>query len=898
MASDYEVEIFRNQGFQRRQCPKCSTWFWTLGEQVTCGETPCVEYTFIGAPPFSKKLTTKAMREDFLSYLEANGHTRVKRYPIVARWREDVFFTQASIYPFQPWVINGDVEPPANPLAISQPCVRFTDIDNVGKTGRHFTLFEMMAHHVFNRPVKEIYFRDRTVELCQKFLTDRLGAAPGALTYKESWWNGGGNSGPCFEVIVAGAEVATLVFMMYVEQAGQRTAMATQVVDTGYGLERLTWLSQGTPSAYEAVFGDTLGYLKRATGQSKTDDRVLREYSKVAGMTSVESMADIRAIREMAAKRLDIPVEELVKQVRPYEALYAIVDHCRSLMFLLTDGVVPSNVKEGYFARLLVRRAMRALKVLDLEMKLSDPITFMIEQYKDDFPELLENRGSIQRLLDIEEKRYKETLEKGREIVRRMEVDLTKGGKTSIDTEALIQLYDSHGLNPDVVQEFAATPVTVPDDFYARVAARHERQADAETVARAPSGLPPTILRVYEKRARPTFRAKILAIDGESVVLDHTYFYPEGGGQEADHGYVGGYRVHDVQKAGESVLHLCKEAAKLKVGKTVKCEIDWDRRQALMRHHTATHITLGAARKVLGPHIWQTGAHKGQEGARLDITHFEALSDEQMRRIEETANDLVLKGEKVHVEVLPRDRAEAVCGFRLYQGGSVPGGQLRVVTIPDWDCEACGGTHVHNTAEVGLIKLLRTKRIQDGVVRLEFVAGKAALAHYRGLASMTDGLALKLNVAADAVGPAMEKVVTEWRELQKEVQRARHHAAAGSVQEIAETAPMINGVRLVVHEVEGGARELSAVMKEVLSDRKALCILGGRGETASLAVGRSPEVEVSCSELLAAGIGFIGGKGGGKPNYAQGGGPDVAMLASALEAIRAAAERALADRGA
>ncbi|MEK6912093.1 MAG: alanine--tRNA ligase-related protein, partial [Candidatus Thermoplasmatota archaeon] len=163
--------------------------------------TPCQEYDFIGAPPFKKRLTVRAMREDFLSFFEANGHTRVRRYPIVARWREDVFFTQASVYPFQPWVISGEASPPANPLAISQPCVRFTDIDNVGKTGQHFTLFEMLAHHVFNFPGRFIYFKDRTVELCHAFFTERLGTDPKIIRYKESLWQGGGNSGPCLEVV-------------------------------------------------------------------------------------------------------------------------------------------------------------------------------------------------------------------------------------------------------------------------------------------------------------------------------------------------------------------------------------------------------------------------------------------------------------------------------------------------------------------------------------------------------------------------------------------------------------------------------------------------------------------------------------------------------------------------
>src|SRR2546426_749551 len=624
----------------------------------TCGEAPCQEYDFIGASPFKKKLTYRAMREDFLSFLEQNGHTRVKRYPIVARWRDDVFFVQASVYPFQPWVISGEASPPANPLAISQPCVRFLDIDNVGKTGQHFTMFEMMAHHAFNFPKKFIYFKDRTVEICHLFLTDRLGVDPTLVRYKESWWEGGGNSGPCFEVVFGGAEPATLVFMMNREINGHRVPMDTQVVDTGYGLERLTWLSQATTSAYEAVFGEALAYLKRATGAKRVDDRV-----------------------------------------------------------------VPSNSREGYFARLLVRRGLRALKDLNITYSLGDTVSFMIDQIREDYPEFFFNKGDILKLLKVEESRYKETLEKGRATVGKIATELTAAGK-GFDVETLLELYDSHGLNPDVVQEFTNLPIEIPDDFYARVAARHERPVAEPTKRIAISKeLPTTKLRVYEDRRRRSFRAKVLAVEGEAVVLDQTFFYPEGGGQEADHGTIDEFEVYDVQRTGASVLHFVRGDASRLQGKRVTCTIDANRREALMRNHTATHIVLGAARKVLGNHIWQAGAHKAVDMARLDITHFDALTDAEFGKIEELANDQVLASRQVRAKFLARDLAERKFGFRLYQGGSLPGGELRVVEIPKWDVEACGGAPVARTSGVALIKLLRTTRMAWPLVKQEVAEG-------------------------------------------------------------------------------------------------------------------------------------------------------------------------------
>jgi len=896
--SDYEVEIFRQQGFARQTCTKCGEAFWSLGVHKTCGETPCQEYDFIGAPPFKKKLPYRAMREDFLSFLEANDHTRVKRYPIVARWREDVFFTQASVYPFQPWVISGAASPPANPLAISQPCVRFNDIDNVGKTGQHFTMFEMMAHHAFNFPGKPIYFKDRTTELCQRFLVERLGVDPALPRYKESWWQGGGNSGPCFEVTFGGAEAATLVFMQYREVDGGRVPMDTQVVDTGYGLERLTWLSQGTTSAYEAVFGDALAYLKRATGAKRVDERLLTEYAKVAGMTKVESLADIREIRRKTAERLGIPVEELLEALAPLEALYTICDHARALMFVLGDGVVPSNSREGYFARLLVRRGLRALKDLNIAYTLADTVSFLCDQARDDYPEFFLNKGDILKLLKVEEDRYRDTLEKGRSIVGRIEQGLKAEGRT-FDTETLLQLYDSHGLNPDVVRDFTSLPVDVPDDFYARVAARHERPAEGPAHApAAPEGLPATRLRVYEDRRKRRFRAKVLAFSGGAVVLDQTYFYPEGGGQEADRGTIGGLEVVDVQKAGSTVLHRVKGDASRLVGKRVACEIDDARRRALMAHHTATHIVLGASRKVLGNHVWQTGAHKSQEGARLDITHYDALTDEELARIEALANETVLVGKTVRAKPMPRDVAERKFGFRLYQGGSVPGGEVRVVEIRSWDVEACGGTHVARTSEVGLIKILRSTRIQDGVVRLEYAAGTAAFHAIREQDRQLRHVAQALGVTVAQAGSAAERIVSEWREQRKELDRVLAAAAGSLAGRLLEQAPVVGGAKVVVHRIDGEMKDLMALSKDLCADPAAMVVLAARSETAStFVVSHGSAVQVDAKDVLVASLGELGVRGGGRPDLAQGSGPEDLDLEAALGRVRADVEAKLRGAG-
>lgn len=896
--SDYALEVFRKEGFTRQTCSHCAKGFWSLGRHETCGETPCQEYDFLGASPFKKKLTYRAMREDFLSFLEQNDHPRVRRYPIVARWRDDVFFTQASIYPFQPWVIDGVASPPANPLGISQPCVRFTDIDNVGKTGQHFTMFEMMAHHAFNFPGRFLYFKDRTVELCQTFLVERLGLDPGVVRYKESWWQGGGNSGPCFEVTFGGAEAATLVFMENRETPQGRVPMDTKVVDTGYGLERLTWLSQGTTSAYEAVFGEALAYLKRATGAKRVDERILTEYAKVAGMFKVESLADIREIRRRTAERLGITPEELVSEVSTLEALYTICDHARALIFVLGDGVVPSNSREGYFARLLVRRGLRALKGLNIAYTLADTISFMIDQMREDYPEFFFNKADILKLLKVEEARYKETLEKGRAIVGRMEADLKADGKT-FDAEALIDLYDSQGLSPDVVQEFTSLPVDVPDDFYARVAARHETpvlRAGREVLF--PTDLPPTKLRVYDDRRKRRFRAKVLAVQGDAVVLDMTYFYPEGGGQEADRGTIGGYEVFDVQQVGPSVVHRVRGDASKLVGTRVVCEIDDARRRALMNHHTATHIVLGAARKALGNHVWQAGAHKAQDSARLDITHFDSLTDDEVARIEALANEQILRAAPVRAKFVARDIAEKKHGFRLYQGGSVPGGEVRVVEIPKWDVEACGGTHVARTSDVGLIKILRSTRIQDGVVRLEYAAGKPAFEAVQQQSRDLAQTAETLGVPTHQVVQGATRLAEEWRAQRHELERLRASQAGSTVAGLLASAPVVGGAKVVVHSVDGEMKDLLPLSKEICADPDAVAILGARSPSgASLVVSHGANVRLDVRPALSEAAAAIGGKGGGREDFAQGAGPKAEGLEEALVVARRAVEARLKGQG-
>ncbi|MGD0057365.1 MAG: alanine--tRNA ligase [Methanomassiliicoccales archaeon] len=873
------MKYFIDNGFNRKLCTKCGRHFWSMGEWDSCGEPPCEEYTFIGASPMKESLGLHEMREVYLSFFESHGHKRIRRYPIVARWRDDVFFTQASIYDFQPWVINGVMDPPANPLTISQTCIRFNDIDNVGKTGRHLTFFEMCAHHAFNTKNKQVYFKDKTVELCHELFTRRMGVKPEMTRYVEAWWEGGGNSGPCLEVILQGAEVATLVFMTYRDTQEGRRPLDMKVVDTGYGLERMTWVSQGATSTEEAVFGPVLEYMKGITGAT-VDSEIMTEYSKVAGMTNAKTAADIRKIREETAARIGISYDKLMECVKPLEDVYVVCDHSRALVFLLNDGVVPSNVREGYFARMLVRRGLRALRSLDLDIALAEMVDRQIDFFSPVFPEIIENREDILQLVGVEEDRYKETLIRGRQLVQRLTKDLKPG--EGISARKLIELYDSRGLNPEIVKEFTDAPVEIPDDFYIRVSAMHENpELESSENVSLPSDLPETKILYYEDPGIVEFKAKVVEVADGGILLDRTAFYPEGGGQEWDTGTLDGRNVVKVMRSGRSIIHYINGDVP-SVGAVVEGVVDKIRRLQLMRHHTAAHIINGIARRMLGNHVWQAGAHKSVDEGRLDITHFENLTPEQRSQLEKEVNEIILEDLDVNVTFMARDDAERLYGFRLYQGGAVPGGTLRVVVVSGLDAEACGGLHCKRTSQVGPVRINSTKRIQDGIVRIEFSAGMPVIkSMQRDRKELETGSAYLGVPYADTISTAIE-LLEESKNQGKQIERYKSNETRMISESLLRKAVHIGDMRLVKYVSKEG-EDPAAISKTLVANDKVVSIIGSTGAgDLRLFLSRSQDVDLDCRELLKEIAKTTGGGGGGKKEFAQGGGGDPSKLQDAF----------------
>ncbi len=883
---NYEVELFRREGFTRKRCEACGDYFWTLNpDRRNCGDTKCVGgYLFLGRKGGGWSFHEAI--DNWCRFFEERGHTRIREYPVVARWRDDLAFTIASIADFQPYVVEGVVKPPANPLVVPQPCIRFggkgfCDVDNVGRTGRHLSLFIMGGQHAFKYD-GEGYWMDTCIDLNFEFLTKYLKIGKEEVTYKEDVWSGGGTFGPSLEAFGKGLEIVNNVFMQYaLGPDGSWRELKIKVIDVGWGVERMAWFTQGTPTIYEAAFGPVLSWLKRETGVDVSEDLLFR-YSALSGLFDANEMQDFERVTREIASRIGVGHGELRHQLGPLEALYAIADHTRTLVFAVADGGIPSNVGGGYNLRMILRRAISLDRLYGFELDFAELFHRHIDYLKESYPHLEVAREVIEDIFKVERERYFQTLDRGRRQVERL---LRSGRKLGL--KVLVELYESNGIPPEMVQEIGeemGVHVEVPSSFYLELGERKEKsRVEAKRVV-VEEELPSTYPLYYDKPYDSEFTSKVTAVVGPYVVLDKTLFYPTGGGQLHDVGTLNGEEVVRVEKVGNAILHQVKDPAKFSVGAKVKGEIDWGRRIALMRHHTATHILNGAARRVLGPHVWQAGAEKKPDEARLDITHYKQLSREEVKEIEALANRIVMENRRVRKYVIPRDEAEAMFGFTIYQGGAVPGRELRIVDVDGWDVEACGGVHVDWTGEVGLIKIVRVERIQDGVVRLEFKAGEAAVRYIQEMDKLVEDSAAVFRVPKEQVREAAKKFFEEWKKRGKEIERLKDVLARREAERFLREAERVNGYVLVVGETEGDTELLVKIAEEVVKmEERAAVLLLGRGERVGVVGMTGKLVDVDVPMVVRKVAEVVGGSGGGKGKVAMGGGTRLDKVGEAVK---------------
>ncbi|MCL4341533.1 MAG: alanine--tRNA ligase [Candidatus Thermoplasmatota archaeon] len=845
---ELDLTFFRDHGFERRKCTNCGSFYWTLSsERTTCGDPACDSYSFIGLKTTAKAYDMNSMRKLFIDFFKPT-HGVVQPYPVVPRWRNDVLLVNASIYDFQPHVTSGRVNPPFNPLVMSQPSIRMVDIDIVGNTGRHLTCFEMLCHDAFNTPQHEIYWKDGTVKYCFDFLTGPLEIQKDLITFKEKPWSGGGNGGNALEVFIRGVEVATLVFMDMREDPDGKfriddenySKMDLRIVDTGYGLERLVWLSQGTSTIYQAVFPEVL---ETITGNISIslDNNLLKRVSEISSLLEPFNEKELLRLLHVQISKSDEEYKENEEKFRLYRDVFSLADHTKTITILLSNYVIPSNVKVGYLLRMLIRRSEYLIEKLGLKLDVLELMKIHSRILSGVLKEI--NFDFARTILGLEKEKYKTMLSKGRSIVTRL---LEKKGK--ITPEDLAILYDSEGLNPEYVAKVAkesnGIEIEIPDNFRSLVVSRHDgiKKEKSERSVEAPDIF--TRPLYYDDTSIREFNAVVLYSKDNKIITNQTAFYPEGGGQPSDRGI---FRYHgkeiemkDAVRAGRSIVHHL--SSNIPENSRIIGIVDSQRRDRHTVHHSATHLLLGTLIKELGQHVWQTGVQKGFSESRLDFTHFEKLSKDQIRRIEQSVYRSIRTGHRITVKNIEWNKALSTYGFRLFQGGVPEDNKIRVVEIEGIDAEGCGGTHLKNTSEIGFFKIIKAESIQEGIQRITFCAGDAAMDYVNSLQDLYEDVSDKLGSRGDAIKGSLAKLVDENLNLRKE----KDQILKEQVNEIINAGIKVNlkGLTLTLMEFRGN--EVEEYLSKALFSRKisnSVLLNAGKGEIKVYsAVGKASEL--------------------------------------------------------
>ena len=760
----YPTAFLKREGFARKKCD-CGIYFWTNTTRKMCGDPSCSGgFQFYENNPTKNKMSYIEVWQNFAKMFEKFGYTPIKRYPVVARWNPTMEYTIASIACFQPWVITGEVEPPAKHLTIPQFSLRFGDVDNVGITGSHMTCFVMIGQHSFV-PAKE-FNQEKAFSALYQWFTEGLGLPKKELTIHEDAWAGGGSYGPCMEFFSRGVELANQVYHLFEQTPKGPRELRLKVLDMGLGMERNAWFALGTPTMYDAAFPTVMEKLRHATGFT-ADEKIMRKFVPLAGYLNVDEVDDVQAAWRKIAETLKVDVNTLRKNVLPSAALYSIAEHSRALLVALNDGALPSNVGGGYNLRLILRRALGFIEQYNWNIDLKALVNWHAEYLKPIFPELSEHLEDVHKILDVEKAKFQATRQKSRQLVQK----LLSGGK-DITQDILLQLYDSNGISPELLREEAeklGKKIVVPDNFYAHVAELHEQRENVKEEQEELDlvGTPETDPLYFNDYLLDKCKATVVAVlQGKYVLLDRTVFYPTSGGQQHDIGTIKDEQVVDVLKQGPYIIHIVPHT-QLKKGDTVTCQIDLERRKQLAQHHTATHIINAAAKRVLGNHINQAGAKKTVEKAHIDLTHYDSITPEELNKIEAEANKIVKEGIIMHKKFMPRTEAELLYGMGIYQGGVAPGKKLRIVEIPEVDVECCGGTHLNNTKDAELIKIEKSTKIQDGIVRVIFTAGKAAQQSGAQEQSVLEKVAQLLNCKLIEVPGRAEELFIKWKKAGK-----------------------------------------------------------------------------------------------------------------------------------
>jgi alanyl-tRNA synthetase len=845
-------------------------------------------------------MTGNDIRQKFLDYFAAHGHRVVRSSSLVPANDPTLLFANAGMNQFKD-VFTGQEKRDYSRATTAQKCVRaggkHNDLDNVGYTRRHHTFFEMLGNFSFGD-----YFKKEAIAFAWELVTkefalskDRLyitvfredddaerlwqevAGVPKSRIFRldeaDNFWQMGdtGPCGPCSEIFydfgpeagpgefpaTAGdrfVEIWNLVFMQFERSAdGKMTPLPKPSIDTGMGLERTACALQGVISNY--------------------DTDLLRPI--------VHRAADLLGVSYGENDRTDV-------------ALRINADHSRATAFLIHDGVVPSNEGRGYVLRKIMRRAIRNGRMLGRQEPYLYELTgFVAELMKPGYPEMMESTQRVARVVKDEEHRYATTFQFAEKVFLEEAKSAANG---VIPGPAAFKLYDTYGLALDEQDEMARErSLTIDHEGFAAEMDKQRTRAraswkggDKTQIAPVYRDLPPTEFIGRETLEAPVKVLRVIQHDGKTeLVLDRTPFYAEAGGQVGDSGALlslpTGDRVALVldtyKPAPGATVHKIEELAPIHEGDELIARVDTDRRASTMRNHTATHLLHAALRTVLGPHVKQAGSVVDPNRLRFDFTHYAHTDPDELAEIQKLVNDEILKNVKLHTDVMDLDQAINTGAMALF--GEKYGDRVRVVSIPGFSKELCGGTHVHRTGDIGLCLITHETSISAGVRRIEAITGETVLD--------------KLRDDQQAAQQAQEKAVEEKRALERQIEQFKNRLARAEASDVEGNAKVIKGVKVLAVEVKGMDREQLRTMVDSLRGKGKIDIVvlaSSEDSNVSIVSGVNKELtsKVHAGKLVGAVALAVGGKGGGRPDMAEAGGKNPAALPEALDAVYTAVE--------
>ena len=860
------------------------------------------------------------LREMFLSYFESKGHLRLPSFSLIPHHDASLLLINSGMAPMKTWFTREE-EPPCNRVTTCQKCIRTGDIENIGKTDRHGTYFEMLGNFSFGD-----YFKKEAIPFCWEFLTKVVGLEEDRLypsIYLDDdeafeiwnkdigipaerifrfgkednfWEHGAGPCGPCSEVYydrgpehgcgkpdcTVGCEcdryieVWNNVFSQFVNDGeGHYTEMKNKNIDTGMGLERLACVVQNVNSLFDV-------------------DTVMNITNKVSEITHAHYGE---------SHKTDV-------------SLRVITDHIRSSVMMICDGVLPSNEGRGYVLRRLLRRAARHGKLLGVERPfLYEVVDTVVHENECAYPDLKEKQSYITKVIRTEEENFAKTIDGGMKIYNELLSAHKEKGETVFSGADAFKLYDTYGFPIDLTAEMVEEAGMEVDraGFDAmmeeqRVRARKAREALGDlgwAGIEFGSDMPATEFVGYTCTKA---QGKVLAIVAEEelrdevaagaeaiLVMDQTPFYAEMGGQVADHGVITAgearFEVTNVQKnKGGKFMHYGKVlSGQFQVGQTVDAAIDAERRKAIMRAHSATHLLDAALKKVLGDHVHQAGSLVEPDRLRFDFTHFEAITPEQLAELDRIVNDAILEGYPVVTEVLPIEEAKKKGAVAIF--GEKYGDTVRVVEMGDFSMEFCGGTHLDNTAKVGPFRIKSEASIASGVRRIEATVGRASLDVMNRNQELLFRVAQLFKTTPGDLAGKAEQQLSEAKSLRHELEKFKAEASLGEARQFLMAAKDVGGLKVLTVHRDGMDAAALRQMGDFLRDKESgvVAVLSSvNGEKITFLAVCGPEAVkrgVKAGDLVKAVCAVCGGKGGGKPDSAMGGGSDLLKLDDALAIV-------------